>query len=78
MVAFIQGTCFAEVISLVKRKLSELLDEVNNEKKPDFWQAKLLEMQVLLKEKKYSALERRIHDLLESNRATGKMPSKRK
>ncbi|MDO8633873.1 MAG: hypothetical protein Q7K34_01110 [archaeon] len=58
---------------MVKRKLSELLDEVNNEKPPSFWRARLIEMQGLLNEKKYSVLERRIHDLLESDRATGRV-----
>ena len=64
---------------MVKRKLSELLDEVNNKKPPSFWHARLVEMQGLLKEKKYSVLERRIHDLLESDRATGRLkPTKAK
>ena len=58
---------------MVKRKLSELLDEVNNVKPPSFWHARLIEMQGLLKEKKYSVLERRIQDLLESDRATGRV-----
>jgi len=62
---------------VVKRKLSDLLDEATKSKSPSFWHARLTEMQVLLKEKKYSALKRRIHDLLESDRATGRVkPSK--
>lgn len=62
---------------MVRRKLSDMLDEVNNTRPPSFWHARLIEMQDLLNEKKYSALERRIHDLLESDRATGKVkPSK--
>tara|TARA_Y100000310_G_scaffold334097_1_gene413017 strand:- start:322 stop:573 length:252 start_codon:yes stop_codon:yes gene_type:complete len=63
---------FKEAILVVRRKLSELLDEVNKAKPQNFWHARLLEMQALLKEKKYSALERRIHDLLQSDRATGR------
>ena len=57
---------------MARRKLSELLDEVTKAKPRNFWRERLLEMQVLLKEKRYSALERRIHDLLESDRATGR------
>lgn len=57
---------------MVRRKLSDLLDEVNKVEPQNFWHTRLLEMQLMLKEKKYSALERRIHDLLESDRATGK------
>jgi len=60
---------------MVKRRLSDLLDNLNNEKKQTFWQARLLEMQLLLKEKKYSALARRIGDLLESDRVTGRVKS---
>ena len=64
---------------MVRRKLSDMLDEVNNTKPPSFWHARLIEMQTLLNEKKYSALERRIHDLLESDRATGRIkPAKAK
>ncbi len=58
---------------MVTRKLSELLDEINDVRPQNFWHARLIEMQALLKEKKYSALERRIHDLLQSDRATGRV-----
>ncbi len=62
---------------MVKRKLSDLLDDLDKGKQQTFWQARLLEMQLLLKEKKYSALGRRIGDLLESDRVTGRVkPSK--
>lgn len=62
---------------MVKRKLSDLLDGLDEGKRQTFWQARLLEMQLLLKEKKYSALARRIGDLLESDRVTGRIkPSK--
>ena len=62
---------------MVKRKLSDMLDELDKGKRKNFWQARLLEMQLLLKEKKYSALARRIGDLLESDRVTGRIkPSK--
>lgn len=60
---------------MVKRKLSDLLDEATKSKSPSFWHARLTEMQALLKEKKYSALNRRIGDLLESDRATGREKS---
>lgn len=64
---------------MVKRKLSDLLDNLDKGKQQTFWQARLLEMQLLLKEKKYSALSRRIGDLLESDRVTGRIkPSKPK
>ena len=64
---------------MVKKKLSEMLDEVKNARPPSFWHARLIEMQGMLNEKKYSALERRIHDLLESDRATGRVkPPKKK
>ena len=58
---------------MVTRKLSDLLDEINDVRPQNFWHARLIEMQALLKEKKYSALERRIHDLLQSDRATGRI-----
>jgi predicted acetyltransferase len=58
---------------VVRRKLSELLDEVNRVEPQNFWRARLLEMQAMLKERRYSALERRIHDLLESDRVTGRV-----
>ncbi len=58
---------------MVKRKLSELLDELDSGKKQGFWHTKLNEMLVLLKEKRYSALERRIKDLLESDKVTGRI-----
>lgn len=58
---------------MVLRKLSDLLDEANDQRPPNFWHSRLLEMQTLLKEKKYSMLERRIQDLLESDRATGRV-----
>ncbi len=58
---------------MVRRKLSELLDEVNNEKPTNYWQDRLIEFQGMLKEKKYSAIERRISDLLESDRVTGRV-----
>ena len=62
---------------MVKRRLSDVLDEITENKSPTFWHAKLLELQALVKEKKYMALELRISDLLESDRATGKIkPSK--
>lgn len=57
---------------LVKRKLSEVLDELDSARPQDFWQSRLMEMQTMLKQKKYSALARRIQDLSESNQATGK------
>ena len=64
---------------MVKRKLSDLLDDLDKGKQQTFWQTRLLEMQLLLKEKKYSALGRRIADLLESDQATGRIkPSKAK
>ena len=62
---------------MVRRKLSELLDEVNKAEQPSFWRARLLEMQALLKERKYSALERRIQDLLESDRVTGRVKAQK-
>jgi len=58
---------------MVKRKLSEVLDELNDDRQPAFWHARLIELQNLLKEKNYSALGRRIQDLLESDRATGRV-----
>jgi len=58
---------------MVRRKLSMVLDELNKGKLENFWHARLVEMQLLLKERKYSALERRIQDLLESDRATGRI-----
>ncbi len=58
---------------MVRRKLSKVLDELNKGKPENYWYARLLEMQLLLKERKYSALERRIQDLLESDRATGRV-----
>lgn len=58
---------------MVRRKLSKVLDELNKGKPENFWYARLVEMQLLLKERKYSALERRIQDLLESDRATGRV-----
>ena len=58
---------------MVKRKLSELLDELDGRNRKGFWHTKLNEMLVLLKEKKYSALERRIKDLLESDMVTGRV-----
>jgi hypothetical protein len=58
---------------MVKRKLSDMLDDLDKGKQQNFWQARLLEMQLLLKEKKYSALARRIGDLLESDRVTGRI-----
>ncbi|MBI2598369.1 MAG: hypothetical protein HYW50_04185 [Candidatus Diapherotrites archaeon] len=61
------------MIFVVKRKLSELLDEINDVRPPNFWHTRLIEMLGLLKEKKYSALERRINDLLESDMATGRI-----
>ena len=62
---------------MVRRKLSDVLDGLDEGKRQTFWQARLLEMQLLLKEKKYSALARRISDLLESDRVTGRIkPSK--
>ena len=73
MLLFLVQVLFVEVILVVKRKLSKLLDELDKGKQQTFWQARLLEMQLLLKEKKYGALERRIHDLLESDRATGRV-----
>ncbi|MDD5148391.1 MAG: hypothetical protein PHH08_02910 [Candidatus ainarchaeum sp.] len=57
---------------MVKRKLSEVLDELDSAKPQDYWQLRLLEMQEMLKQKKYSALARRIQDLSESNQAQGK------
>jgi len=60
---------------MVKRKLSDMLDDLDKGKQQNFWQARLLEMQLLLKEKKYSALGRRIGDLLESDRVTGGIKS---
>ena len=64
---------------MVKKRLSDALDEVNNIRPPSFWYARLIEMKALLNEKKYSALERRIQDLLESDRATGRVkPPKKK
>lgn len=57
---------------MVKRKLSEVLDELDSAKPQDYWQLRLLEMQEMLKQKKYSALARRIQDLSESNQAKGK------
>ena len=57
---------------MVKRRLSDVLDELDSAKPVDFWQARLLEMQLMLKQKKYSALARRIQDLSESNQASGK------
>lgn len=53
-----------------------MLDEVNFVGPTNFWHDRLIEMQGLLKEKKYSALGRRIHDLLESDRVTGRVKSK--
>jgi hypothetical protein len=61
---------------MARRKLSELLNEATNEKKPSYWHARLNEMLVLLKEKKYMALERRIKDLLESDMVTGRQKTK--
>lgn len=65
---------------MVKRKLSEVLDELDCAKPQDYWQLRLLEMQLMLKQKKYSALARRIKDLSESNQARGqtKTPIKNK
>lgn len=57
---------------MVKQKLSEALDNLDKARPVDFWQSRLLEMQAMLKEKKYSALGRRIQDLSECNQATGK------
>ncbi|MBN2067901.1 MAG: hypothetical protein JW744_05525 [Candidatus Diapherotrites archaeon] len=64
---------WAGVVFMVRRKLSHVLDELNKGKPETFWHARLVEMQVLLKERKYGALERRIQDLLESDRATGRV-----
>jgi len=50
-----------------------MLDDLDKGKQQNFWQARLLEMQLLLKEKKYSALTRRIGDLLESDQVTGRI-----
>ncbi len=61
---------------MVRRKLSELLDEATAPKQKGFWDTKLNEMLALLKEKKYGALERRIKDLLESDRVTGRVKPK--
>lgn len=58
---------------MVKRKLSELLDELGDKNRKGFWHTKLNEMLVLLKDKKYTALERRIKDLLESDMVTGRV-----
>ena len=60
----------------VRRKLSDLLDEAMAPKQKGFWDTKLNEMLVLLQEKKYMALERRIKDLLESDTVTGKVKPK--
>ncbi len=61
------------MVKMVKRKLSDLLDEATAPKQKGFWDTKLNEMLVLLKEKKYMALERRIKDLLESDKVTGRI-----
>ena len=58
---------------MVRRKLSELLDEATAPKQKGFWDTKLNEMLVLLKEKKYMAQERRIKDILESDKVTGRV-----
>jgi len=58
---------------MVKRKLSDVLDGLDSGKQKGFWDTKLNEMLVLLKEKKYMALERRIKDLLESDMVTGRV-----
>jgi len=55
----------------VRRKLSVLLDEIDKGKQQNFWEARLREMLQLLKERKYNTLERRMLDLLESNRVKG-------
>ena len=57
---------------MVRRRLSDMLDELDAGKQKGFWHKKLEEMLVLLKEKKYRALERMIGDLLESDIVTGK------
>ncbi len=66
-----------EAILVARRKLSALLDEANKAEPQNFWRARLFEMQALLKERKYSALERRIYDLLESDRVTGRIKAKK-
>jgi hypothetical protein len=71
-ISFFLAHIFFGSISMVKRKLSDILDGLDEGKKQTFWQARLLEMQLLLKEKKYSALARRIGDLLESDRVTSR------
>lgn len=55
----------------MRRKLSVLLDEIDKGKQQNFWEARLREMLQLLKERKYNTLERRMLDLLESNRVKG-------
>jgi hypothetical protein len=60
-------------VKMVKKRLSDELDDLSRAKQQNFWQSRLLEMQLLLKEKKYSALSRRIGDLLECDRVTGRI-----
>jgi len=60
----------------VRRKLSDVLDEIDRGKQQNFWEARLQEMLLLAKQRKYNTLERRIQDLLESNRVTGAKSTK--
>ena len=58
---------------MVRQKLSVTLDDLDKAKQQNFWQSRLIEMQGLLREKRYSALSRRISDLLECDRVTGRI-----
>ncbi len=58
-------------VKMIRRKLSDVLDEIDKGKQQNFWEARLQELLQLSKERKYTTLERRIQDLLESNRVKG-------